>query len=55
MPPYRGAFLPSEIVDPDGLVEIEAADAGNDWTYYTRNARGNVLTRRTPRRPPPGG
>ena len=40
------AFLPSEILDPDGLVEIEAADAGNDWTDYTYDARGNVLTKR---------
>jgi len=40
------AFLPSEIVDPDGFEEIEAADAGNDWTYYTHDARGNVLTKR---------
>ncbi|MCP4309596.1 MAG: hypothetical protein GY788_32915, partial [bacterium] len=33
------------IIDPDGFVEEENADAGNDWTFYTYDARGNVLTK----------
>lgn len=37
---------PPTIIDSDGLEEIDlAADIGNDWIYYTRNALGHVLTK----------